>query len=332
MAAASRRIEAIWEHRAGPLGGLALAVLAPAEWLYRLVIMIRNMLYDNNIWRVTSFDFPMIGVGNLMVGGSGKTPLAAELVRMLAERGRKPALLHGGYAADEPALHARWNPAVPVLVGRDRVANTRVAMAGGADVIVLDDAFQHRRLGRSLDVLLVPVEGWTERPRLLPRGPWREPPGAARRAGLIVVTRKTASAEMAADVAKQVARHSDAPIVVASILPAGWRSGGGEPIDPPGRVMAVAGLARPELFARNAEQAGAVVAARMWFPDHHEYTMQDVRRILRAADALPIATTAKDALKLERLLPADRVRVLVQLVTFESGRDSLDRAITTVLK
>src|SRR5690606_7983757 len=128
------------------------------------------------------------------------------LVRELVRRGFTPGILHGGYAEDEPDLFRLWFPQLPVVAERDRLRGAGKAMHQGADVLVLDDAFQHRRFGRDLDVVLVAAETWTRHARLLPRGPYREPPRSLRRADVVVVTRRTASAEQAARVEVDVAR------------------------------------------------------------------------------------------------------------------------------
>ena len=195
------RIEGAWTGG----GRFADLGLRPAEALYRLGIALRNRAFDVRLLRAHRAGVPVVSVGNLLVGGAGKTPFTRWLVAELLARGEQPGILHGGYAADEPDLHRRWYPELPVVVGRDRVRSAAAAIEQGATVLVLDDAFQHRRIERDLDIVLVPAEGWTARPRLLPRGPWREPVTSLARAELIVVTRRTASAALAADVGRSVA-------------------------------------------------------------------------------------------------------------------------------
>lgn len=326
-----RELTARWW--AGELGaaGTALAALTlPAERAYGAAIAARNRRYDRGEG-VTRVAAPVLSVGNLGVGGAGKTPVAAWLVRELQARGRRPTLLHGGYAADEPALHRAWAPDVPVIAQRDRVAAARTALAGGADVLVLDDGFQHRRLARDLDLVLVAAEHWTPRPRLLPRGPWREGPDALRRATLVAVTRRTAPPERAAAVVAELGRWTRAPVLQLHLRATGWEQGGMPSEAPAGWSLAVAGIADPEAFAENARAAGAQVHALLPFPDHHRYGAADARRILAAAVQGRIVTTAKDWIKLQRLLPAAQVWVLRQDVAVESGDGALAAALARLL-
>src|SRR5690348_7442624 len=129
---------------------------------------------------------PTLSVGNVTVGGTGKTPVAAWIAAELIDRGARPAIVLRGYGDDEPLVHARLNPDVPVIVAPDRLEGIARAAASGADVAVLDDAFQHRRAQRTADIVLVSAERWTRTPRLLPAGPWRESLRALRRTSMIL--------------------------------------------------------------------------------------------------------------------------------------------------
>ena len=314
----------LWSQDSAPLLTVARALATPAALGYRLGVTIRNTLYDNNLLRVTSTRIPVISVGSLMVGGAGKTPVAGWLAGWLLQRGRQVALLHGGYARDEPELHQRWHPGLRVYAQKDRVASAEQAVRDGADVLILDDGFQHRRLRRDVDIVLVPAEMWTPRPRLLPRGPYREPATSLGRGHVLLVTRKTASAADAEAVSLRVRPHTGrTPVIaVASIRPSGWRSCG-ERVNPPSEAVLVAGIAQPELFAANVRDGGVKVFDTLWFPDHHEYDARDAERIYRAAGRLPIITTAKDALKLETLIACERLWVLEQEVRIEAGEAEL---------
>jgi len=311
-------------------GGLILAALAPAEGLFRLAVATRNSLYDKGMARIISSAIEVVSVGNLTVGGTGKTPFAAWLVNELCARGHQPALVHGGYGEDEAELHKRWHPQIPVLVGRDRVTMAREAERLGATVVVLDDGFQHRRLSRALDIVLVSAEAGLDRVRLLPRGPFREPLASLRRAGVVVVTRKTASAGAASAVADRLVEYAGGPVAVAALKPVEWRNGGVRRDPPGGTVIAVAGIAQPDRFADNALEAGARVAGTLWFDDHHDYTVDDARTILEVAGGGPVVTTEKDMVKLETLIPPERLWVLIQRVVIERGAAELSRALDAI--
>jgi tetraacyldisaccharide 4'-kinase len=322
-----------WAGRLGLTGTILDLLAAPLEWGYRVVVAGRNAGYEHSLLKVHAVAIPVISVGNLSVGGSGKTPVAAWLLRQLQLRGRRPALLHGGYAADEPELHRRWFPGVPVIVQRDRVAGAAAAQAAGADVLVLDDGFQHRRLARDLDLLLVSAESWRGLVRLLPRGGWREPATAAARATLIVVTRRSAPVTAAERLGEELARVAPGvPQARLWLAPAGWRHQGKAAPPPASPALAVTAVADPAAFLDNARAAGAVVHAQQWWRDHHEYDERDARHILARAQAGPVVTTEKDWVKLERLLPAGRVWVLVQEVRVEAGRVELERTLDRVLR
>lgn len=322
-----------WEGRLGPAGAALDVIAAPAEWLYHGASALRNAAYEHGLLRVHAVATPVISVGNLSVGGTGKTPVAAWLLRELLRRGRRPALLHGGYGEDEPALHAQWAPGVPVIARRDRVAGAAAALAAGADVLVLDDAFQHRRIGRDLDLLLVSCESWRGRRRLLPRGGWREHPSSAARATLIALTRRSAAPDAAEQAAHELARFAPGvPQARLLLAPAGWRREGGRAGAPAVPALAVAAVADPSSFLDNARTAGADVHDHLWWRDHHAYDERDASAILARAGSGPIVTTAKDWVKLERLLPADRVWVLEQEVKVETGERELCQALDHVLR
>lgn len=317
-----------WEH-GSPAPGLAGALLLPASFLFAIGVRVYHAAYDAGVLPVRTLDVPVVSVGNITVGGAGKTPVTGWLVDRLLEAGWHPAVLHGGYHDDEPALHRRWHPSIPVVAMRDRAAGAVRALGAGADVLVLDDAFQHRRLARDLDVVLVAAELWSDRPTLLPRGPWREPARALRRADLLCVTRKTATPERAAAVARAVARTApEVPVAQIHLHAAGWANGtGARRPAPPGGGVGVAGIAGPTAFFDQARRAGAALADVMVFPDHYDYGPDVVGRILGRAGDGPVVTTAKDAVKLLGDVAPDRLWVLEQGVTVEEGEDLVKHAL-----
>src|SRR5687768_4648197 len=210
----------VWAGGGGAAGAALRLLLAPAEAGYAAVIGARNGAYDRGWLRSERVDVPVISIGNISVGGAGKTPFAAWVARRLREWGRRPAIALRGYGEDEILLHRELNPDVPVFRGKRRAEAAREAVAAGCDAVVLDDGFQHRALARNLDVVLVPVEGWEPRARLVPRGPWRERPRALGRADVIVLTRKSADVARAAEVEREVVRmHPRIPIVQCALLP-----------------------------------------------------------------------------------------------------------------
>jgi tetraacyldisaccharide 4'-kinase len=319
-----------WGGELGVRGRLLDGALAPAEALFAAAVALREQAYRRGLLEVRRAPVPVISVGNVAVGGTGKTPLAHWIAVHLQELGRRPAVLHGGYADDEPELHRRWSPDIPVIVDRDRVAGAEKAIAVGADIAVLDDGFQHRRLHRDLDIVLVSAERWSNSPHLLPRGPWREPLRALRRADIVLVTRKAASPALSAGVASEVQYACGRRPLRAHLRPSGWRDRSGPAGPPVGPALLVSGLAEPELFEQSALEAGTDIAESLRYPDHHSYTAADARRITAAARGGTVVTTEKDWTKLQPLLAGVPVRLLVQEVIIEDGEDILMNALRQV--
>lgn len=320
----------IWAGR-GPVAKVLSGLLLPAEWLYSAVVALRNLAWNGG-WAATHrAPVPVVSIGNLAVGGTGKTPFSAWVAARLLDMGESPAILHGGYAADEPELHRRWNAAIPVFVGRDRVESTRVAAGRGATVAVLDDGFQHRRLERDLDIVLVAAETWDGPRALLPRGPWREPVAALRRADIVVVVRKVADVEGARRVVGDVRTIApDVDVAIAALEASAWHARWTDDEAPTGPCVAVAGIASPDSFLANAREAGACITEALVFGDHHEYTSDDIRRIRRKTGGRGIVTTEKDALKLEPVMPETPIWVLRQEVRIEAGAEELLRALEAI--
>jgi tetraacyldisaccharide 4'-kinase len=334
-------VDGVWESPARA-AALARLALAPASWGYGAVVALRNAAYDAGWLRSYPLALPAISVGNLTVGGTGKTPVSAFIAARLVERGARPAIVMRGYGGDESLVHAKLNPGVPVIVAADRVLGAAHARAAGSTVAVLDDAFQHRRARRDADIVLLAADfGWgaaLPRVRLLPAGPWREPLGALRRASLIVVTRKRASRERAEEWLAHARTHAPesggAVVRLAADRLISWSSG--ESVDAAlvrgQSVLAIAAIGDPLAFSGQLEDIGAgvaVVAAR----DHHAYSAAEAVDLARRGAASDrIVCTLKDAVKLGPLWPreAPPLWYLSQRVVVESGADALDRILTAV--
>lgn len=333
-----RRLERLWESD-GAGASLLRAALRPLSGVYGMASAIRGTLYDRGILRSYELALPAIGVGNLSVGGTGKTPVAAWVAAELARRGARPAVVLRGYGEDEPQVHATLNPGIQVVVAADRVAGAERARFLGADVVVLDDAFQHRRARRLADLVLVSADRWSAHRALLPAGPWREPLSALERASLAVVTRKAASAEDAAAVARAIVRASpEVRIAHVQLAADDLRSLGGAQRLGLGalagaRVLVIAAVGDPRAFLRQIEAAGARVQEEI-FPDHHRFSPSDRTRLARAATATDLVIcTLKDAVKLGPLWPreAPPLWYVSQRLHVESGLEFLDQTLERVL-
>ena len=292
---------------------------------------------------------PVVSLGNLHWGGGGKTPFTAALAADLAARGLAVAIVSRGYrrtsrgplvvslgagprvawsaAGDEPFLLAQALPGVAVAVGEQRVAAARLLLRElphSPDLFLLDDGFSHVALARDIDLLLFPAADPFAGGRLAPAGRLREPLAAARHADAVVLTGCPAS-EMAtagARLAAALAPHGFLGPGFASASASGPpRSGietsgtSGQALPAGTRVVAFAGIARPEVFFRDVERQEVEIAARLAFPDHHAYPDESIARIegaFRRHRAGALLTTAKDALKLQgRLSPSPAVLPLV---------------------
>lgn len=309
----------------------ARLALAPAEALYRASINVRDALFDAGVLTTHDAAIPTVSVGNLTVGGTGKTPVAAWIATELVERGARPAIVLRGYGDDEPLVHVRLNPRIPVIVAADRVEGVTRARAIDATVAVLDDAFQHRQLSRVADVVLVSADRWSSSQRLLPAGPWREPLTALRRATIIVVTRK------AADDAQVDAVNSalaiEAPRIPRSTLRLvleDLRSVVAEDDDEERRpitdiagrdVRMLTAIGDPHALVRQLELLGARVTADV-YADHHQFRPEEIMRFMRSVPADGIAIcTLKDAVKLAGRWPreAPTLWYVSQRVSVERG-------------
>jgi tetraacyldisaccharide 4'-kinase len=276
-----------------------------------------------------------LSVGNLSVGGTGKTPVSAWFARRFMEKGRAPAIVLRGYGGDEVIVHRRLNPGIPVIASADRVRGIREAIAQGAEVVILDDAFQHRRASRDVDVLLVNAEAWTGKPRLLPAGPWREPLRAARRATLVIVTRKTADNSVVADVTRALGNAAPrVPVASVHLAPGELRStatGQTLPLHTlrGADLTVVAAIAQPDSFFRQLTELGAVVRA-FSYPDHHAFTRADAQKLAReAGNSDFVVCTLKDAVKLESIWPAEAGSLwyVSQRLRIEDGQEHIDRLL-----
>jgi len=269
---------------------------------------------------------PVVSVGNIAMGGTGKTPLVAALAATLLARGARPAILTRGYrrqgkaplvlrgdpqgrfreAGDEPSLLARMLPQVPVVVDANRFRGAGTALALGATHLLLDDGFQHHRLARQLD--LVVVRAADPLGRLSPR---REGPWALRAASRVVAVGEPEEQETAAACLR---RYHPLPPFPAALRAVGWiREGQRQELQALAgqRVFAFAGIANPERFFRLLSQLGAQLVGTARFADHHAFSPAELAGILAQADrhrALPI-TTAKDHVRLPQTV-ADRVAFL----------------------
>jgi tetraacyldisaccharide 4'-kinase len=319
--------------------GLARGALAPAGWLYAGATALRNRLYDARLLHSEDPALPTLDIGNISVGGTGKTPVAAWAAAELLRAGARPAIVLRGYGDDEPLVHARLNPAALISVDADRVRGVERARAAGADCVILDDAFQHRRIRRNEDWLLIAAEQWRPTQRCLPAGPLREPVRGMARASVIAVTRKSASGDRAEAIATRIEKDAPGvPTAIFHLAPEALRSPLDDSMAPlsmldGARVLAIAAVGAPDAFLEQLRQAGAQVEA-MVYRDHHAFDAQDAASLARRAAAVDLVVcTLKDAVKLAPLWPhkGPALWYVSQCAVVERGRSALDISLTNIL-
>ncbi|HTY42992.1 MAG TPA: tetraacyldisaccharide 4'-kinase [Thermoanaerobaculia bacterium] len=313
-------------------------ILAPLSAFYGRLTGLRAGWYASGRLAAEPLPHPTISVGNLTLGGTGKTPFAAFLARRLRLEGWRPAILSRGYgrrsrgvvvvsagagplataddAGDEPAALARAEPGVIVVVGERRADAARRAAELGADLFVLDDGFQHLAVRRDVNLLLLDAADPFGGGRLPPAGRLREPVGAVARADAIVFTRVQRAAPERAAVETLGRLAPRVPVFHARIRAAGLADDSGAPLLPeaiaPRRLLSVCGIARPESFAATLAELGLSPEERLEFRDHQRYGPRQLARIRAAAERTGssfVVTTEKDAVKLSGKSPLPLVTV-----------------------
>jgi len=307
--------------------------------LYSGVVSLRNRSYDSGLLAVKKLDCRVISVGNITVGGTGKTPMVIMLANLFKEKGYRPAILSRGYggkgkgrvnivsdgknllmnpekAGDEPVLMAKSVRNVPVITGKNRHLTGKYAIEHfGTDVLILDDAFQHRSLFRDIDMILLDNQKPFGNGFTIPRGELREPVNALGRADIIVKTGgnsgqwsgvrgqgigdgRQEAGERRQEIGAHIFEAYRRPVALLR-----GKAGDVYPLDylRGKKILAFAGIARPDSFKKTIESVGGEVVAFLSFPDHHVYTQGDLIKIKKAASqsaAEIILTTEKDGIKL----------------------------------
>lgn len=313
--------------------------LLPAAAVYRAGTAARNAAYDAGVLKRRRLPLPSVGIGNLSVGGTGKTPLTIHVAGEMVRRGLKPGILLRGYGGDELIELRAAVPSAVVEADSDRHAGARRAVSQGAQVLVLDDCLQRRDVATDLMLAVVSAESWGTFRFPLPAGPWREGASALGRADAVVVTRKLADQPAAAALAGRLSGRTRSGASVVACL-------GIEALEPllggptlrleaiKGRVVsALCGVGEPDLFAGQLERAGAWVEL-LAFPDHHAFTIPVVSRIAHQARLQNrwVVTTVKDAVKLMDLWPPEGAPCYVARlgVRITAGEQALSPALDAI--
>lgn len=327
--------------------------LLPLLWLYRAAIALRNFCYDHKFFKTTKLSTFVISIGNLSMGGTGKTPLAISLATTLRDQGWKIAIVARGYrreksdlvvvsdgkqilagiaeAGDEPLLMAQACEGIPVVVDRKKLNAARAAVERFApDVIVVDDGFQHRQLHRDINIVMLDAATPLSNAWSLLGITMREPASALRRADFIIINESGKTDEtLSQQLIEHCRRYTGAAFFLGKLQATNWRE---LPPNNPGEalplnfvkdqpVLVVSGIARPERFRRLVEVHSARVRGELTFSDHYRYDEKDfglIATAFKTCGARYVLTTAKDAVKLAKLSTAETALPIFTLeTTFE---------------
>ncbi len=360
----TRLLKLITSPRRGLLLDIARGILLVLSMPYLLAVAARNLYYDLIKRAARRIACPVISIGNITVGGTGKTPMVAHLTDLLVARRRHVAVVLRGYKgkpiqfddeqrdralthwrieSDEAMVLKRLCPKAAILIDPDRVRGARRAVAGGANVIVLDDAFQHRRIARDLNIVLVDATRPFGYGHLLPRGFLREPVRSLRRADLIVLTRSDRIDESNRMLLTATLRRTSGgkPVVHAKHEVKGFVDIRGRQVPEADalamRAVIFAGIANFDSFRQSVEQLGVEVLAAYEYPDHHDYSREEIEAFPDVAanvDANVLLTTEKDAVKLVGRWTDEGCRLLAVRLRIDldaAGESLLSDAIDAVL-
>ncbi len=339
-------IEWIWRKE----GGLLRFPFTVASWCYGFLSLQRALFYKKGIFATKRVDCHVISVGNITVGGTGKTPTVIYLARKWQKKGSSVGIVSRGYrrenratvllvsdgtktlesaeaAGDEPFLMAEQLPGVSIVVSTDRVKGCEYLISHFAvDVILLDDGFQHLRLHRDLNLLLVDTTNPFGNGHLLPRGSLREPLSGIKRADLVIFTRT--ENHLPSD---EIMRRTK--LFQANVLQSRFKASALvnlasrvriEPSDLSGRrVLPFCGIGNPDAFLGQLTRLGAKIEAPILFKDHHDYQSTDLKRIKDAAEkrgVSRIVTTEKDAVKIRRFL-SDELKIFALQIELDFKKE-----------
>lgn len=332
--------------RRGPGASLARSTLWLAQGPYRLATAVRNWRFDRAPQRlIRKASVPVVSVGNVTTGGTGKTPMVEFIARWFRQQGKRVAIVSRGYGAEEGARNdeamelERRLPDVPHLQNADRYQAARTAVEElESQLIVLDDGFQHRRLHRDLDLVLLDAIEPFGFGHLLPRGLLRESLHSLRRADAIVLSRAGAvDAERRQAIRREVERFAgEIPWIEAAHEPQAWVGDTTKPLSHlhGKRVVAFCGIGNPDGFRHSLLQCGCDLAQLRAFPDHHSYRREDIEELAewaRQYEAAAVVCTEKDWVKIQAAqLGAVPLWALRIGLTLTRGAETLDRLLAKI--
>lgn len=312
------------DKRKGFFAAFLKAILFLLSILYAAGLFCVKSLYRLRILKVKKVNRKVISVGNITLGGTGKTPCVEFLMKKFKEKGKRTAILIRGYGEDEHLVLSRNTKQNCVFTGRDRAKVAEVVVRQyEPDLIILDDGFQHWRLHRDIDVVLIDAINPFGNRRLMPRGILREPVSSLKRADVILLT-KTDGFKQSEDLKNRIMKiNPRAEVFEAVHKPLGLASFDGEKYGlekiAGQDIIAVCGIADPEYFLNMLQGLGGAIAAKFIFPDHYFYTAQDIEKMIKEAVSKKvklIVATQKDTIKIEKLVAMYEKEVKEQKIEF----------------
>ena len=332
----------------GLVATLGRTGLSAIEIPYEALVRLRNYGYDHSILTVKKASAPVISVGNLTLGGTGKTPLVAWLAHWFAQHNKKPAIISRGYKAktgqlsDEAAELKILLPTVPHYANKQRIIVAGEAVAKGSDVLLLDDGFQHRQISRDLNLVTIDATDPFGCNRLFPRGLLREPLWGLKRADALVLTRTDqVSIKTRNEIQEQcfqfVGSH-DKPWIETEHRPSNLRlvDGTTQPLKTlqDKRILSLSAIGNPAAFHRTLTTLGHEPVATLTFPDHHTYTTDDIHRISEETESVGaeiIVTTLKDLVKLPLASVRNRPLCALEIgIQFQTGLQDLEYLLNKI--
>lgn len=298
------------DKRTGFFAAILKILLFLLSVVYCLGLWLVKFLYKIRALKVKKVNSKVISIGNITLGGTGKTPCVEFVVKRFKEQDKKPAILIRGYGEDEHLILSRNIKEKSVFVGRDRAKVAEVVVRQyEPDLIILDDGFQHWRLHRDLDLVLIDAMNPFGNKKLIPRGILREPVGSLKRADIILLTKTDGSLLDLEDIKKKIKKANPSAEIFESVhKPLGLTSFEGEKYGldkiAEQNILAVCGIADPEYFLNMLERLQARIVSKFIYPDHYAYTAGDAESIIKQAISRKvklIVATQKDTIKIEKL-------------------------------
>ncbi len=333
----------------GLVATLGRTGLSAIEIPYEALVRLRNYGYDNSILTAKKVSAPVISVGNLTLGGTGKTPLVAWLAHWFARHNKKPAIISRGYKAksgqlsDEAAELKILLPTVLHVANKRRIIAAKDAVAKGSDVLLLDDGFQHRQLRRDLNLVAIDATDPFGCNRLFPRGLLREPLKGLQRADALFLTRTDqVSIKTKNEIKEQCVRLTeshDKPWIETEHRPSNLRliDGTTQPLETlqNKRILSLSAIGNPAAFNKTLATIGHEPVASLTFPDHHTYATDDIHRISEKAESVEaeiIVTTLKDLVKLPPASVHNRPICALEIgIQIQSGLQDLEYLLEKLL-